>query len=82
MSLNWGFMISRYLHFIAVNFNGAGPPSPSMKEGVPMVVVDGTALVATMGATVAAAIGVMVLKMDFCGDEPETSCKSKNQSPK
>ena len=35
-----------------------------------MVVVDGTVLVATMGATVAAATGVTELKMDFCREEP------------
>lgn len=33
----------------------------------PIVVVDGTVLVATMGATVAAATGVTGLKMGFCG---------------
>lgn len=33
---------------------------------VPVVVVDGTVLVASMGATVAAAIGVTVLKIGFC----------------
>lgn len=31
------------------------------------MVVDGTVFVATIGATVAAATGVTVLKMDFCG---------------
>lgn len=33
---------------------------------VPVVAVDGTVLVASMGATVAAATGVMVLKIGFC----------------
>lgn len=33
---------------------------------IPIVVVDGTVLVATIGATVAAATGVTVLKMGFC----------------
>lgn len=33
----------------------------------PMEVVDGIVLVATIGATVAAATGVTVLKIDFCG---------------
>lgn len=33
---------------------------------LPVAVVEGTVFVATMGATVAAATGVTVLKMDFC----------------
>lgn len=37
------------------------------EELVPIVVVDGTVLVATMGATVAAATGVTGLKMGFWG---------------
>lgn len=32
----------------------------------PIVVVDGTVFVATIGATVAAATGVTLLNMDFC----------------
>lgn len=36
---------------------------------LPAVVVDGTVLVARMGATVAAATGVTVLKIGFCREE-------------
>lgn len=36
------------------------------KKSLPIAVVDGTVLVATIGATVAAATGVTVLKMGFC----------------
>lgn len=39
------------------------------KKPVPIVVVDGTVLVATIGATVAAATGVTGLKMGFCGQQ-------------
>ena len=36
------------------------------EKPIPIAVVDGTVLVATIGATVAAATGVTVLKMGFC----------------
>lgn len=39
------------------------------KKSIPIVVVDGTVLVATIGATVAAATGVTGLKMGFCGEQ-------------
>lgn len=43
------------------------------KELIPSVVVDGTVLVATIGATVAAATGVTGLKMGFCGEQVQFS---------
>lgn len=43
------------------------------KKPVPIVVVDGTVLVATIGATVAAATGVTGLKMGFCGQQNITA---------
>lgn len=36
-------------------------------DKVPVVVADGTVLAAKIGATVAAATGLTVLKIDFCG---------------
>lgn len=39
------------------------------QKSAPIVVVDGTVFVATMGATVAAATGVTGLKMGFCGTQ-------------
>lgn len=41
----------------------------NVNKAIPIVVVDGTVLVATIGATVAA--GVTVLKMGFCEVEME-----------
>lgn len=47
------------------------------KKPVPIVVVDGTVLVATMGATVAAATGVTGLKMGFCAGQNVTAFKCR-----
>lgn len=41
-------------------------------NSIPIVVVDGTVFVATIGATVAAATGVTVLKIDFCENKNKT----------
>lgn len=40
---------------------------------IPIVVVDGTVLVATIGATVAAATGATELKIGFCEREKKNS---------
>lgn len=44
---------------------------------VPVVVVDGTVLVASMGATVAAATGVTVLKIGFCKNHCKKFTRTK-----
>lgn len=60
------------------------PFTPGRKESratdLPAVVAEGRVLVAKIGATVAAATGVPVLKMVFCGGEPHKTVINKNIS--
>lgn len=48
---------------------------------LPAAVVDGMVLVARIGATVAAATGVPVLKMVFCGGNPIAQLRAGTLSP-